>query len=112
MEALVDTSNNGTVISEKKQVNLVRDNGTINSRNNAELRSIFNGSVGEIVQAVNLGNNVIRISLLKNNIVTTYTVDKNYHSLLNPVEKTVTGAQGPSTIYTDAFCSFSVGCTL
>lgn len=106
------SSSNGTVISELKKVNLVRDNVKISSRNNAELNSVFNGSVGEIVQATKSGSNVIRISVLKNNVVTTYTINKNYHSLLNPIEKTVTTAQGyPSTVYTYAVCSFSVGCT-
>lgn len=93
----------GTVLSTKS-VAIYPNSEYIYKKGNSELNNIFNGSSGQVVQAVSQGNKVYRLFLQKNNVVTTYTLDLNYHSSLNPVEKSV--SNDPSKlIITRASCS-------
>lgn len=102
-------SNSGTVV-ETKTVNAFVDNtNTIASKPNAELASIFNGSAGQIVQAVNVGSQAVRVDVLSNNLVTSYIIDMTYHSQLNPVVK-MTNSQTPETIVVTAKCAFQGTC--
>lgn len=61
-------------------------NNIINQKPNAELRAIFDGTNGKLLGATQSGS-VYRLDFLKDNIVTSFIVDTNYHSALNPVSK-------------------------
>lgn len=103
-------SGSGSVISEY-QATLVQDGARISSRNNPELQSIFSGAAGKIVQASTLGNNIMRVDVFKDNVLTSYIIDRNYHSLLNPVQK-FTNTQSPVTVSTQASCVNNVSANL
>lgn len=106
----VSNSNGDTVLSTRN-LTLSRNSTKISSKGNAELNAIFNGQAGSVVEAVQVGYNVVKVVLNKNNVVSTYIIDRNYHSLLNPVQKTTTVNGIPSTQYVYAYCS-QYGCSL
>lgn len=83
----------------------------IYKKGNTELNNIFNGTAGEVVNAASVGNRAYRVDFLKNNVVTTYILDLNYHSLLNPVQKSVS-SDPTKLIITRASCANPMqGCT-
>lgn len=106
----VSNSGGDTVLSTQN-LTLVRDGKKISAKGNAVLNSIFNGSAGTVVQATQVGYTAYKLDLQKDNIITSYIIDKGYHSLLNPVQKTTTVNGVPSTQYVYAFCS-QYGCSI
>jgi hypothetical protein len=111
-------SSSGTTVSNVQLTLVNTDNAVISSRNNTELNSIFNGSAGQILQATSVGTQAVRVDVLSNNVITSYIIDMSYHSMLNPVVKTV-GSQSPVTTTTVASCVNTVapfgypgGCTI
>jgi hypothetical protein len=81
------TSGNGTVISEET-INLMTNTVAINAKSNPELQALFGTTLGTLISATQQGN-VFKLDFLRtaDNVVVSYTVDKSYHSLLNPVMK-------------------------
>ena len=84
-----------------------RTNNTvrINTKSNSELAKVFNGSAGTLVNASQSGNE-FKLAFLNegSSIVTTYTINKAYHSQINPVRIEVqnlsTGAITVTNTYT------------
>lgn len=114
------SSNSGTVVGTPENVTLVHnDNIAIKDRGNAELDSIFNGSAGQIAQVTSVGAQAVRVDVVSGNSMTSYIIDMNYHSKLNPVVKTVSSQSGAVSTFTKATCinSFAqyglpAGCTI
>lgn len=111
-------SGSGTSISNVQMTLVNNDNIAIKDRNNAELNSIFNGTAGQILQATSVGTQAVRVDVLNGQVITSYIIDMSYHSMLNPVVKTV-GSQSPVTTSTKATCVWQgvqygmpAGCTI
>lgn len=110
------SSSGGTVVSTQ-ELNLVQDGVQISQRGNPELNALFNGSAGTVIGASNIGGSLSRIDVLQNNIIVSYIIDRNYHSLLNPIQK-FSNSFGGENIITKATCINSVpynypgGCTI
>jgi stage V sporulation protein SpoVS len=100
-------SNSDTVISSRT-ITIVNDGRKISEKGNAELNAIFSGAAGQVVQAIQVSNTATRIDILNNNQITSYIIDRTYHSLLNPVQKSTVS----STQYVYATCAYMGTCSL
>lgn len=98
-----NTSSSGTVVSTQSGVNLVQDGNLISAKGNAELNGIFSGASGTLIDAIDLSSSVSNLVFLRNDgVIVSYLIDRNYHSLLNPVKKTETSQASKSDIVVTA----------
>ena len=81
------SQNNGTEVSTTTIIFANTAGQIISAKGNAELNNVFSGSIGTLIEGRVLSANVITLTFLRtaDNAVVTYTIDKSYHSLLNPV---------------------------
>jgi hypothetical protein len=94
----------GTLISTQQNVNLNSTLGqAINAKGNVELAAVVSGAKGQLINATGGYGSVIRLVFLNGNIISTYTIDKNYHSSFNPVivVETVNGVVTETRTYGD-----------
>lgn len=76
--------------------NLFQDGIAINAKGNTELNSVFNGSNGTLINAVEQGL-IAQLDFLRpDGTIVSFVIDRNYHSGLNPVKKS-TISQGVKT---------------
>ncbi len=89
------TTSQGTELSSTV-ASLFQDGRAINSKGNIELNNVFNGSNGTLINAIEQGL-VAQLDFLRaDGSIVSYTIDRNFHSGLNPV-KTSTIVQGVRT---------------
>jgi uncharacterized membrane protein len=94
----------GTLVSTQQNVNLNHLMGSaISAKGNAELAAVVSGAKGQLINATGGYGSVIRLVFLNGNTISTYTIDKNYHSAFNPVivVETVNGVVTETRTYGD-----------
>lgn len=85
-------------------VNLVQDGRRLNAKGNAELASIFNGSQGTLVNAIDISPTRSELTFLNSNgVVVTFTIDRNVHSLANPIKKSQTSQNSRKDVNVTVF---------
>lgn len=90
-----NTQPTGTELSSTV-ANLYQDGIAINARGNTELNGVFNGSNGTLINAVESGS-IAQLDFLRTDgTMVSFIIDRNYHSGLNPVKKSVM-SQGVKT---------------
>ena len=90
-----NTTSQGTELSSTVAT-LLQDGRAINAKGNTELNNVFNGSNGTLINATEQGL-VAELDFLKaDGSIVSYTIDRNYHSGLNPVRRS-TIVQGVRT---------------
>lgn len=97
------SSQQGTIVSQQSNVNLYLNNSAISSKGNQELNTIFSGQSGTLLNAVDLSQTATQLDFLRGDgVIVSYIIDRNYHSLLNPVKKTETSQMSKSDIIVTA----------
>lgn len=85
-------------------VNLVQDGRALNAKGNTELASIFNGSQGTLVNAIDVSPTRSELTFLNSNgSVVTFTIDRNVHSLANPIKKSQTSQNSRKDVVVNVF---------
>jgi hypothetical protein len=85
-------------------INLVQDGRRLNEKGNAELASIFNGSQGTLVNAIDVSPTRSELTFLNSNgAVVTFTIDRNVHSLANPIKKSQTSQNSRKDVVVNVF---------
>lgn len=85
-------------------VNLVQDGRRLNAKGNSELGGIFNGSNGTLVNAVDVSATRSELTFLNSNgLVVTFTIDRNVHSLANPIKKSETSQNSRKDVVVNIF---------
>ncbi len=77
-----------TTVSERTGVALTQNGTRISAKGNQDLNIIFSGQAGTLLSAVDVSSSASRLDFLTaNGVVVSYFIDRNYHSALNPVQK-------------------------
>lgn len=85
-------------------VNLVQDGRRLNAKGNSDLAGIFNGSHGTLVNAVDVTSSRSELTFLKSDgVIVTFTVDRNVHSLANPIKKSETSQNSRKDVVVNIF---------
>lgn len=80
-------SSSGTELSRSTQY-LFQDGRAISAKGNAELNAIFSGTHGTLINAIDTGAYSSQMDFLRGDgTIVSFIIDRNYHSLLNPVRK-------------------------